>query len=975
MTKRRMLPLVLATLVACGGSKSSPPKTPPDPTVGQTNPDGTPATDNSPVLPLWPEVKKGTLPNGLTYYILKRAKPEKRAFLWLAVNAGSTLEDEDQRGLAHFTEHMAFNGTKRFPKAAIVNYLETIGMGFGADLNAGTSFDDTTYKLTVPTDNADFVHKGLDILRDWADGVLFEADEIEKERGVVLEEWRLGQGVGMRLLSKHFPVLFKGSRYATRLPIGLPDVLKTAKRDRFAAFYQDWYRPDLMAVIAVGDVDIATMEKEIATRFGTLKGPANPKPRVRAEVPKADGTRVSIATDKELPIANLTVANVYAHRSELTEADFRRSTAEQVYSMIMNERLGSLAKKAESPFTVAQVGAQGITREIDLLTRVAVPKAGKVEDALRALMTETVRVEKHGFTQTELERARANIISFYEQSAAQADTEGSGDYVAEITRNFYENEFMVGRKAERDLALKFLPLITLPELNALAKSYGGSDNRVIMISGPEGKPLPDQKQVLAIVDEVQKSTIQPWQEAASTVKLMAVAPTPGKVTKETKIDSIGVTEWTLSNGIKVVLKPTDFDADSVSVTGNSPGGLATADAKTWPSARFADDVAALGGVGDIDDDQLEKALAGKRIQVSASIAETTESIGGNASVKDVETMFQLMHLRMTAPRKDIAVFGTWKQSITEQLENQRRVPEVQYGIESQELLYKKNPRRTAPTPADIEKIDIDKALAFYKDRFGDAGDFTFVIVGAFDVATIKPLVETYLASLPSKTRKTTSEKEKDSGVRRVGGNLKKSWMLGSEPKAAVSIQFYGDEAWSRDKDRDMFILGQVLEMRLREILREDMGGVYGVGAGGYISRRPRAERTFEIEFGCAPDAVDKLVKASLDEVAAVQKEGADAEHLEKVKAQFLRERETQLKTNGFWIGWLSSTYRFGDDPTLVLDPSQMLARMTSANVKAAAKKYLAKTPYYQTVLLPAAATAAPAEPGKTPPTAPVPPKK
>ncbi len=961
--KKQLLALLFA-VAACGG-KTTPTTTTTDPSLGTVDPNtGGPAPSNSPQLPLWSEVKKGTLPNGLTYYILKRPKPEKRAFLWLAVNAGSTQEEDNQRGLAHFVEHMAFNGTKRFPKSAIVNYLESIGMGFGADLNASTNFDETTYKLTVPTDKPEYISKGLDILHDWAGDVLFESEEIEKERGVVLEEWRLGQGVGMRLLNKHFPVLFKGSLYATRLPIGTPEVIKGAPRERLTTFYKDFYRPDLMAVIAVGDVDPATMEKEIAARFGGLENPAGKKPRKPAGVPKADGTRVSIATDKELPTANVTVNNVFAHRSESTEADFRRAIAEQIYNMIANERLGTLAKKTESPFAIAQVGVQGITREIDMFTRVALPKDGKVEDALRALMTEAVRVERHGFTQAELDRARANIAAFYEQIAAQADTEGSDDYVAEITRNFYENEFMIGRRAERDLAVKFLPQITVAELNALAKSFGGADNRVIMVSGPEGKPLPDQKRILAIVDEVQKAQIEPWQEAATTAKLMATPPTPGKVVKESKIESIGVTEWTLSNGVKVVLKPTDFDAEQVSVSGDSPGGLATADAKLWPSARFADDVVALGGVGDLDDDTLEKVLAGKRLQVSATIGETTESVDGNASVRDLETMFQLVYLKMTAPRKDEAVFATWKQVVTEQLANQRRSPEAVFGIETQELLYKKHPRRTPPVVEDIAKIDLDKALAFYKSRFGDAGDFTFVIVGAFDVAKIKPLVETYLASLPATKRKET---EKDLKIRRAGGTIKKAWPLGSEPKAQVSLSFYGDQAWTRDNDRDMFILGQVLEMRLREILREDMGGVYGVGTGGWIARRPHQERSFAIQFGCAPDAVDKLVKAALDEIEVVKKEGATTEQLEKIKAQFLRERETQIKTNGFWVGWLSSTYRFGDDPTLVLDPSKMLGRMTSDNVKAAAKKFLPKAPFFQAVLMPATTGTAPA-PAATPAT-------
>jgi len=964
MTTRRLLSLALAALVACGGSKPTPPTGP------GSGPDRTsvadptkPATGDDAVLPLWPAVKKGTLANGLTYYILPHGKPEGRAFLWLAVNAGSTQEDDDQRGLAHFAEHMAFNGTKRFPKAEIINYLEKIGMGFGADLNASTDFDETIYKLTVPTDNKEFIGKGLDILRDWAGDISFEAAEVDKERGVVMEEWRLGRGAAMRVFDKQAKVLLKGSRYGERLPIGLPEILKGAPRAALVRYYKDWYRPDLMAVVAVGDVDPAAIEKEIQARFGDLKNPDKPRPRPDAGVPKAEGTRVSIVTDKELPMAFITVNNVFPHRGEATVNDFRRIVAEQIYGQIVNERLGAIGRRKEASFAFAAVGVQPMGREIDMFSRIAQVKGGKSEDTLRSLFTEALRVERHGFTQSELERARAVIKRNVEANADEEATSDSGDYVAEITRNFFEKEFMIGRKAERDFTLKFLPAITVDELNALAKSFGGADNRVIMISGPEGQPLPTEKRMLEIVDEVTKSKIDPWEEKAVATALMAQPPKAGTVTKETKIDAIGVTEWTLSNGARVILKPTDFEAEQVSVSGDSPGGLALADAKTFPHARFADDVVGIGGVGALDDDALDKVLAGKRITVSASISETTESVDASASTRDLETMFQLMHLRMTAPRKDEEAFGVWKTNMSEQLANRLRVPEVKYAIESQDVLYKSNARRKAPEPADIAKVDLDKALAFYNSRFGDASDFTFVIVGAFDQAKMKTLVETYLASLPAKGRK---EKEQDPGVRRAGGVIKKSWSLGSEPKARVSVSFHGDEKWSRDKDRDMFILSQVLSMRLREILREDMGGVYGVGAGGFLTRRPREERTFGIQFGCAPDAVDKLLQASFDEIKVFAKEGVGADYLEKTKAAFLRERETQLKTNGFWVGWLASSYRFGDDPTLVLDPSKMIGRMTVDNVKASAKKYLDAKQYYQAVLMPAPGTAAPAAPAAAP---------
>ena len=950
MLTRRLLAIAFASLVACGGGSKSSPSTTTPPT-GDTTAAATstkPATGDDAPLALWSKVKKGTLSNGLTYYILPHGKPEKRAFLWLAVNAGSVLEDDDQRGLAHFDEHMAFNGTKRFPKAAIVNYLEKIGMGFGADLNASTSFDETIYKLTVPTDNPEFIGKGLDILRDWAGDVTYDSGEVDKERGVVLEEWRLGRGANMRLFDKHSKVLFKGSRYADRLPIGKPDIIKTAPRDASLRFYKDWYRPDLMAVIAVGDVDPAAIEKEITARFGDLKNPAKARPRIKAGVPEATGTRISIETDREMPVSLVEVDNVMPHQSESSRNDYRRLVAEQIYGQILNERLATIARRAESPFAGANVGVRSFARDVSMFGRTAQAKNGKVEDSLRALFTEVLRVEKHGFTQAELDRARAIIKRFYEQSAAEAETEESSSYVQEITRNFLEGELMIGRPAERDLALEYLPKITVDELNRLVKAYGGAENRVITISGPEGATLPDAKRVLAIVDEVQKSNVEPWQEKATTTALMAQPPKAGTITKEKQIPELGVTEWTLSNGAKVVLKPTDFEAEQVHLSGDSPGGLATT--KDFANARFADDIASLGGVGNVDDDSLRKMLAGKQVSASASIGETVESVDASASTRDLETMFQLVYLRMTAPRKDAAMIDVWKQNYTERLANQLKVPEVKFGIESQQTLFKNNPRRKAPTPADIAKIDADKALAFYKDRFGDATDFTFVIVGAFDPAKLKPLVETYLASLPAKGRKET---EKDFGLRRVAGVVKKTWNLGSEPKARVQLSFIGDEQWSRDKDRDMFILGHVLGIRLRETLREDMSGVYGVGAAGVISRRPRGERTFGIQFGCAPDAVEPLVKASFAEAASLAKSGISGDYLDKVKAQYLRERETEMKTNDFWLGWLSQAYRFGDDPKIILDPSGMIGRMTSKNVQAAAKRYLDAKHYYEAVLLPA----------------------
>ena len=951
--------LVLALIgAACGGGGGKPQTTAPSTPVAAAAPapaaPARPADPEDAVLPLWSDVRHGRLPNGMAYYVLKHGKPEKRAFLWLAVNTGSVQEDDDQRGLAHFDEHMAFNGTKRFPKAEIVNYLEKIGMRFGADLNARTTFDDTVYELEVPTDQRAFIDKGFDILHDWAGDVSYDPTEVDKERGVVMEEWRLGRGAQQRLFDKQAPVLFKGSRYAVRLPIGLPEIIQKAPRDRLHKFYKDWYRPDLMAVIAVGDFDDpAAIEKDIQTRFADLKNPANERARIAAGVPKADGTRVSIETDRELPETLVSVYNVMPHRPEATARDFRRILVEQVYQNILNDRFAVIARRPDAPFTNAGAGVDSPTREIDAFVREAQAKAGRAEAALESLFTEVLRVERNGVTQSELDRARAIITRFYEQIEAEDATSDSRNFTEELTRNYFEGEFVVGRKAESALARKILPTITLAEMNELGRSFGGADNRVILIDGPEaGKAaaLPSRERVLAIIDEVAHRPIQPWEDRAVTAALIDQPPKPGRIVKETKREPIGVTEWTLSNGVHVVVKPTDFEADSVSLLGSSPGGLAMASDKAYPDARFADDVAAIGGVGTHDAEELGKLLAGKHAVAAAEIGDTTESVEANASGRDLETMFQLVYLEMTQPRKDDRAIGVWRANIKEQLINRLRAPETQFHIQSQARLYKDNPRRATPTPGDIDKLDPAKALAFYKDRFGDATDFTFVIVGAFDTAQLRPLVETYLATLPAKGRK---EKQKDVGIRKVPGVVKQAWMLGQEPKARVQVLFHGDEGWSRDKDRDMFILSQVLEIRLREVLREDKGGVYGVGVSGRIVRAPHPERDFSIAFGCDPLRVTELINAMFDEVAQVQKAGIGADYLEKVKQTFSREREVQLRNNRFWLEWLTSAYTYGDDPALVLDPSKMIARMTSDNVKAAARRYLDPKQYFEPLLLPA----------------------
>jgi len=937
--RTRIWSLVVVALVGCSGpAKPStsrlddPPHRPPvdvAPPVAPVDPLSVPT-------PLDPQIKVGHLGNGLTYYVMKHGKPEQRASLWLAVNAGSVLEDDDQRGLAHFCEHMAFNGTKRFPKQDIVNYIEKVGMEFGADVNAGTGFDDTTYQLTVPTDDNAVMVKGLDILRDWAGDVTFDPGEVDKERGVVLEEWRLGRGAFARIADKEMPVLFAGSRYADRLTIGKPEVLKTAKRDTLYRFYKDWYRPDQMAVIAVGDFDPAAMEKEIQARFGDLVNPAKERERVVPAVPHDQPSAVLIATDPELPFTSVSVYNKLDHRSEVTKGDYRRFLVEALYHSMLGARFEELALDPAAPFLGASSSTSSLVRSSDVFLRSAQAKEGRVADTISVLVRELARVEKFGFVATELERARRRILSSSESSAKEWDKAQDGDIADEITRNFYEHEQMGGRVVELAMERELLPTITLDELNHVAKSWGGDQGRVVTITAPTGKPLPSEAEVRKLFEAAAAAPTEAWKDVGADKPLLAAKPTPGKVVATAHDDKADATVWTLSNGVRVVVKPTTFQNDEIQFDGFQPGGTSLLSDTDYAQVRFGGLVSSMG-VGDLDPIALEKVLSGKVVNVSAGYGELSESVGGSARPADLETMLQLAYLRVTRPRKDDRAFQAWKQDQLEWVRNRKKLPEVNFFDEMNAVQSGNHLRRQPVTEAMLAKIDPDKALAVYRSRFTDFGNFTFVFVGNIDVEVLRPLVELYLGSLPSKGVKQTW---KDIGIKYPTTAIARTIVAGTEPKSFVSLTMGAPDKWSLDGERDAEILSMVLAIRFREVLREDMGGVYSVSANADLSRQPVQRRTFHVFFGCDPQNVDKLKQAALDELAKIAKDGIGDEYLAKVKEQLRREHEVSVKENGWWMQQLHDAYWFGDDFAALVDVGAVVTRVTSDHVKATAKHFL-----------------------------------
>ncbi len=925
--------LALLATLACDPAAAPPPRSLPRPIASAPSSPSGPADEP---MPLDTRVTMGKLENGLTYYVLPHKKPERRAQIWLAVNAGSVLEDDDQRGLAHFVEHMGFNGTKRFPKQALVDVLEKSGIAFGADLNAYTSFDETVYTLTVPTDKPELVGQAISVLRDWAGDMTFDPTEVEKERGVVLEEWRLGRGAGARLFDKEAPVVFHGSKYAERLTIGKPEIIKGAPPGTLVRFYKDWYRPDLMAVIAVGDFAPAEVLAKIKQEFGSLASPKTLRPRAAVPVPAHDGPLFTIETDPEETTSRVSIMTKMPHRPMASVKDERRAIAERLYNAMLSARLDEVRRRPNAPFLFAGSFSGGFVRTADAFTQVATFKEGGVEAAYAALAEEMLRVERHGFTASELDRAKRDVLRAYERSVKERDTSDGKQLAREIVRNFLTDEAMPGPEAELAYATRLMPTIALAELNQLGKALGAG-SRVVAVTGPATMTKPTEAQLAATMKAVAAREITAYDDAPPSVPLMAGAPTPGRVTQTRALAEVGVTEWTLANGVRVVVKPTDFKSDEVRLVGFAPGGTSLASDADYDSVKFADALAREGGLGPYDAPQLRKALAGKVASATAQIGELEASVSGSATPSDLETMLQMVHLRFGAPRRDDVAIAAWREQESERARNRRLSPERVFAEDLGLFATQNHKRRQPTTPEVIAKIDVGKALAFYKDRFADASGFTFVLVGTLDLERTKGLVEAYLGSLPAAKRKETW---RDVGVQSPKGIAKKSVAAGSEPKARVSLTFHGKETWSRDTENDMRMLGAVLRMRLREILREDMGGVYGVGAGGAIARRPRPEYTFNVGFGCAPENVEKLEKAAWDEIKAIQTGGIGADYIAKVKELRRREHETALRENGFWLGELARAYTYGDDPKGILDFDAYVEKISSDRVRAAAKKYL-----------------------------------
>lgn len=924
------------------------------PSKAATTPVGTKA-GLSTAIPSDPTVKIGKLPNGLVYYIKKNVEPKNRAELYLANRIGSLMEDDAQLGLAHFTEHMAFNGTKDFPKNEIINYLQKAGVRFGADLNAYTGFNQTVYQLPIPTDSAMVFKTGFKILSNWAGKLSMNGADIDSERGVIVEEDRQrGKNAQQRMSNQLLPLLLANSRYATRIPIGKVEILNNFTHDKIRSFYADWYRPNLQAVIAVGDFDVKEVEKLIIENFSDLKNPKNPKPRVNYTMPDHSTPLVKIVTDAEQPYNVAQVIYRQKGNTVKTTADFRNSLVTGMINSMFASRLAEITQKGNAPFLFAQ-GTYGpyqggLVWGYDAFTVISVAKDGaSVKGALTAAVAEAERMAKFGFLATELEAAKKNIAAGNEKRFKEKDKTSSAAFVQKYLNNFLEGTSMPSIEYSYELTKKELESISLAEVNEKAKSLITKNNQVVVVQAPEKEKenLPSTEALLAAIQRAGKDAVA-YVDDRVNKPLIAKMPIPGNITAETKNDKIGITTLTLSNGIKVVLKPTDFKNDQIIFTSFGKGGSSLASNDDFLSAENSS-LISQSGVGDFNPTQLTKYLAGNTARASSYISSEYQGFSGSTAPKDLETAFQLVHAYATNPRKDVELFNKNISDTKVIMANKDSDPNSVYSDTVQAVLSNYHKRGMPTKLSDLDKINLDKAFAFYKDRFADASGQTFVFVGNFDVEKIKPLINTYLASLPSLNR---NENFKDNGVYPPKGKISKTVAKGLEDKATVQLFFHGDYTYNADNNIQLDALKSALEIKILERLREKESGVYSPNVDLSVNKYPVAHYYFTISFNCSKANVEKLISAALDEVNLFKLNGATEEDIKKFKSEEQRQEELSLRDNGFWLNYLTTRLKYADDLNQLLSDKERLNNVSVASSKAAAQQYLNGENYIRLVLVP-----------------------
>ena len=896
------------------------------------------------IIPQNEQVKIGKLDNGLTYYIRENTKPENKVELRLVVNAGSILETDKQLGLAHFMEHMNFNGTKNFEHNELVDYLQSIGVKFGQHLNAYTSFDETVYILPIPSDDEEKLEKGFDILEDWAFNNLLTPEEIDKERGVVLEELRLGLGANKRMLDRYLPFVMYKSHYADRLPIGKKEVIENFEHEELKDFYTTWYRPNLMAVIVVGDIDSDEIEEKIKDHFGSYKNPKNARERKEYYVPDHEETFVAIESDKEASFTNVQI--MYKQKgsaaSYTTVGDYRKYVTIRLFSAMLNDRLNEIANNPNPPFTYAFTDfGSGWSRNKNALHSYAMTSPENQLKAFKVMVTENERVKRHGFLQTELDRAKKQLLSNLESSLKNKDKTESSSLTRELVNHFLEDEFIPGIEWEYAATKALLGEVELEDVNGLINDFIREDNRVIVFTGPEGENVPkySKDQVLNILKQVESADIAPYEEDEVASSLITEMPKAGEIASTEELSKLGMTKLVLSNGVTVYYKKTDFNDNQILMRAYSPGGLSLIkDHEEYKRIRLAMGGLSEAGLNGFSVTDMDKIMAGKNVSCSAYVSDDYEGLWGQTVNNDVEELFQLIHLNFTALNKDEEAFGSYIDKQVAFLGNLMNTPQYWFMNEKSKKIEANNPRfmATIPSAEEYKNQDYEKAYDVYQDRFSDAGDFTFLFVGSLDEEQIKKFSATYLASLPSTGRK---ESRVEHPYEKLKGKHEFVFYRGEDPKSTVEIKYTTKAKYTAEEAYYLKCMGEILSIKLIENLREGESGVYGVGARGDASKY-EGEYYFTISFPCGPENVDKLKKAALAELQKLIENGPEEKDLNKIKEAQKLELKEVMKDNRFWAKSLYTLIMYNEDLNGILEKEQKIDALTAKNIQDAAKKFI-----------------------------------
>jgi len=906
-------------------------------------------------VPMDPTVKFGVLENGMTYYIRHNEEPKERASFYIIQNVGAILEEDNQNGLAHFLEHMAFNGSKHFSGNGIINYLEKYGVAFGRNINAGTGLDATVYNLSnVPSTNQGLVDSCLLILNDWSNYLSLTEKDIDDERGVIKEEWRTRRNADFRMSKTLRPIKYEGSKYAKRDVIGDLDVIANFDYDVIRSFYHDWYRTDLQAIAIVGDFDVAEMEAKVKDLFSKIPAVENPKERPYYDVPDNKDPIIAIASDPEAQRSMLWL--YYKHDAVKNEDKnigyLRHSLVKQLYGQMLNTRFAELVQKENPPFIFAQSFYGSYTATKDAYTLVAMTKDNGLEETLKAILMENERVKRFGFTAGELERAKTNILRGLEKAFKEKDKRNNDLFVREYRAHYLNAEPVPGIEAEFQFSQAVMPSISLAEINALPAQWITKENMILTMEGPEkeGVTYPTAEQALAIMDEVSKMDLEPIKDEVNNKPLVANEPKGSAVVSIKEVTELGSTEWTLANGVKVVVKKTDFKEDEILLNAFSKGGLSLISDEDLPSASLISTFIGMYGVGEFDNIALQKMLTGKIASVSPYINNETEGFNGNASPQDFETLLQLVYLYFENPRFDKSSHDAFYSRLAAFIENRSQDPNQVFADTVAAILASYHPRVEPMNSEYLKKVDFEKIKSIYLDRIKDASDFTFIFTGNIDAEKAKPLIEKYLGALTDIDR---TETWKNNQINAPEGFVKKTLLRELKtPKSTVYINYNDDFDYNAKNKIALDLIEGILDFRYTKSIREDEGGTYGVGIRAQKSHYPDQEFSMMMQFDCDPEKADHLASLIYLEVDKLIKDGPTQVDLDKARENLHKVRQENLRQNRFWQNAIQAYYYDNENIVSEENFNVILDSITIKDLQKIAKKLFSKANKVEVIMKP-----------------------